>query len=146
MLMLFSHCRMISCCVTTTKARAKINWVIHVHQLYGIERKSSVFSLVSDYCYWLRHHYYCWPHRVSFAANAAYAAAARNSRMPTPILTRAIDEKSCENSHTHTQYLTRSNRNDELNEWQNVLEIRFLSSIFIALRKTATKTDRFYLR
>lgn len=89
---LFFHSRMISCCVITIKGLAKINWVIRVPQWCGIERKSLEYSLVLDYCCWLRRHYYCSPHRALFAANAEYAAAARNLKMPTRILTMPIDE------------------------------------------------------
>lgn len=51
--------RMISCSATTTKALVKISSVIHEHLLFGIELKSSGFSLVLEfYCSSLRH-FYC---------------------------------------------------------------------------------------
>lgn len=59
-------------CDIMTKDRVKINWVIHVHQLFGIEHRSLEFLLDLGYSCLLHHHFFYWLHLVLFAVNVVY--------------------------------------------------------------------------
>ena len=56
----------------TTKDRVKINWVTHVHQLFGTEHKLLEFLLDLDYSYSLHRRYFYWLHHVLYAVNVVY--------------------------------------------------------------------------
>lgn len=72
--------RMIFCCGTTTRGRARTNWVTRAPRSSGIAPKLLAYlRALAFYCWWHRR-CCCWRRRASFAASAAAAAAPRLMR------------------------------------------------------------------